>query len=222
MAGTGTADGSPEPADAASPQPGGQPAPGGRGPRYLALDALYLAHYRALVRLAALLTTDALMAEEIAADSVVALMSSAVRVRASEHTLFRLRQQVVMRSRAAGRPRSSRELPSDRAGPAGTLAAGGRPTADTGPAEDAGTVEDGRPAEDGRLTSARWQDSPVMQVLESLPRCQREAVVLRHYLGLGDREVAAIVGASRRAVRRRLGALSDAAYQALQPEGPDE
>ena len=203
MAGIGTADGSPEPADAASPhsvtqpQPSGQPAPGGQqagpgGPRYLALDTLYQAHYRALVRLAALLTTDALMAEEIAADSVVALMSSAVRVRASERTLFRLRQQVVMRSRSASRSGPSDALPSDRAGP------------------------------DGGPPTGRWQDSPVMQVLESLPRCQREAVVLRHYLGLGEREVAAIVGASQRAVRRRLGALSDAAFQALQPEGPEE
>ena len=175
MRGAGTDDGSPDPAGTGA-APRAQEA--GAGEHYPALDGVYRAHYRALVRLAALLTTDLVMAEEIAADSVAALISSAARG-TPERMLFRLRQQVVLRSRR--------------------LAPGNR--------------DDGTPR--GR------HDSPVMKVLGSLPLCQREAVVLRHYLGLGEREVAAMTGSSQRAGRRRLAVIHDAACQSLLGDGSE-
>jgi DNA-directed RNA polymerase specialized sigma24 family protein len=173
MGGTGTGDGLPDPAvTGIPPAADGDAAPAAE--RYPALDGLYQAHYRALVRLAALLTTDTVLAEEIAAASVAALISSAARSGAPERILFRLRQQVVLRSRRLAR---------------------------------------------GGAASAVRSDSPVMRVLGSLPRGQREAVVLRHYLGLGDEEAAAIMGTSQRAVRR-LAIITEAAYQSLRADCP--
>ncbi len=84
MGDTGKASGAPESPDGSVPK---------------ALDVLYHAHYRSLVRLAALLTGDALLAEELAADSLVALLSGPLGVRVQERAQFRLRQQVLARSR---------------------------------------------------------------------------------------------------------------------------
>jgi DNA-directed RNA polymerase specialized sigma24 family protein len=69
-----------------------------------ALESLYYAHYVSMVRLAALLTGDAIVAEEVAADSLAALLAGP---RLPEPALFRLRRQVVIRSRRAARTRRS-------------------------------------------------------------------------------------------------------------------
>ena len=196
MGGTGTADGSPgpetSPGPANSPGPESLPGPAGTAtPGGPALESLYQAHYLALVRLAALLTTDALMAEEIAADAVAAMLSSGFPVRLPERVLFRLRQQVVLRARAAG---SSPPAPEGRH-------RGGLARPDRAPDS--------------------WQDSAVVRVLASLAPCEREAVVLRHYLGLREREVAAIMGTSTRVVRSSLAIISDAAFQPLLGSGLD-
>jgi DNA-directed RNA polymerase specialized sigma24 family protein len=158
--------------------------PGGDAPARQNLDSLYQAHYCSLVRLAALLTGDPVLAEKVAADALVALVTCSPPRQVAERALFHLRQQVVVRSRRAARSRSA-------------LRRG-----------------------ESRLPAAGWQTSPVVRVLESLSACQREAVVLRHYLDLGEPETAALMGTSQRAVRR-FHATAKNALQAIAPEEPD-
>ncbi len=133
-----------------------------------ALGTLYQAHYCSLVRLAALLTGDAQQAEEIVADSLLALASCRPATKAPERALFHLRQQVVIRSRRAARSRS--------------------------------TSRRGEP----RLWLPGCEATPPIRALGLLSAYQREAIVLSHYLDLGESEIAAVMGASRRAVRRFL------------------
>jgi DNA-directed RNA polymerase specialized sigma24 family protein len=130
-----------------------------------ALGSLYQAHYCSLVRLAALLTGDAQLAEDVVAESLLALASCPRATKAPERALFHLRQQVVIRSRRAARSRSA--------------ARRGEP----------------RPWLPG------WEATPSLRALGSLSACEREAIVLSHYLDLADGEIAAVMGASQRAVR---------------------
>jgi DNA-directed RNA polymerase specialized sigma24 family protein len=192
MGDTEMVSGAPEPSSR-SASPAGSRVGGGRSPSGPAgadsaarqdLDSLYKAHYCSLVRLAALLTGDAVLAEKVAADALVALVTCTPPRQIPDRALFHLRQQVVVRSRRAARSRSA-------------LRRG-----------------------ESRLPVPGWQTSPVVRVLESLSACQREAVVLRHYLDLGEPETAALMGASQRAVRRFL-ATAKGALQAIAPEEPD-
>jgi DNA-directed RNA polymerase specialized sigma24 family protein len=69
-----------------------------------ALDRAYLAHYRSLVRLAALLTGDDGLAEQVTQDSFVTWCRWAGRPRRAEADQARLLRLVIVRSRrAAGR-----------------------------------------------------------------------------------------------------------------------
>jgi DNA-directed RNA polymerase specialized sigma24 family protein len=72
-----------------------------------ALESLYHAHYVSMVRLAALLTGDAIVAEDVAADSLAALLAGPFGARLPEPALFRWGQQLVIRSRRAARTRRS-------------------------------------------------------------------------------------------------------------------
>jgi DNA-directed RNA polymerase specialized sigma24 family protein len=81
----------------------GERADTGADPARQAPDRLCHAHYRSLVRLAALLTGDASLAEQIAADSLVAVINWQNGTRDPERELLRLRQQVVARSRRKAR-----------------------------------------------------------------------------------------------------------------------
>jgi DNA-directed RNA polymerase specialized sigma24 family protein len=219
---TGSADG------AAQPPDGGEPArPGSRpvrrplrhraglqsgGTALPPLESLYRAHYTALVRLAALLTGDAVLAESVAADSMAALLSGALGSRPPEPHLFWLQRQVVVRSRRAARFR-----------PAGT-GAGGSGASGTAATASAGTRSDGTGSDgtgSGPAAVPAWGSAPVVGGLAALPAGQREAVVLRHYLELTDEETAAVMGASLRAVRRNLNAGRLALAPVLPaPEGP--
>jgi DNA-directed RNA polymerase specialized sigma24 family protein len=156
-----------------------------------ALDSLYDAYYLSLVRLAALLTGDALVAEEVAADSLLALIAGPPGIRVPERALFRLRQQVVIRSRRAARVQRT----SDR----------GR---------------HGREAQLSRDPVSGWVSSPVVRVLGSLSASQREAVVLRHYVDLSEKDAAAVMGASEQAVRRSL-ARAITVLRAAMPDSPE-
>jgi DNA-directed RNA polymerase specialized sigma24 family protein len=232
---TGSADGaSPQPDGAEPARPGSRPVrrsfrnragaqPGGTA--LPPLESLYQAHYTSLVRLAALLTGDAILAESVAADSMAALLSGSFGSRPAEPHLFWLHRQVVVRSRRAARGR-----------PMGTGAAGSGPSG-SGTVEsatgEAGTVDSGA-GTTGATTGARtgsggsgsdpapdlaWSSAPVIGLLASLSVSQREAVVLRHYLELSDDETAAVMGASLRAVRRSLGA-AQLALAPVVPSGP--
>lgn len=68
-----------------------------------AVTALYLAHYRPLVRLAALLVPDLASAEEIVQDAFVAVHSAWRKLPDADHALSYLRRSVVDRSRSVRR-----------------------------------------------------------------------------------------------------------------------
>ena len=139
------------------------------------VTALYLAHYRPLVRIAALLVQDLAAAEEIVQDSFVAVHAAWRRLPDAEHALSYLRRSVVDRSRAALR----RHVVVDKLAP--RLA----PDLPSGPCEASIEVE--RSA----FISALW----------TLPARQREIVVLRYFADLPETQVASATGMSETAVK---------------------
>jgi DNA-directed RNA polymerase specialized sigma24 family protein len=112
-----------------------------------AVAVLYAAHYRPLVRLAALLAGDAAAAEEVVQESFVAMHGGWRRLRDSDRALSYLRQSVVSRCRA---------LP---------------------------------------------ERCAVVAALRALSLPEREALVLGHYAGLSEAQIAGAMGISRAAVR---------------------
>ncbi len=146
------------------------------------LESIYHAHYVSLVRLAALLTGDAIVAEEVAIDSLAALLAAPMGPPWPEPALPQLHRQVVIRSRRAARLGQARR-----------------------DAECGG----GHPASSG------WRSAPVIGLLASLSASQREAIVLRHYLELGDEETAAVMGTSPGAVRHSLATAGQALDAAM-------
>jgi DNA-directed RNA polymerase specialized sigma24 family protein len=112
-----------------------------------AVAVLYAAHYRPLVRLAALLGGDVAAAEEVVQESFVAMHGGWRRLRDTDRALSYLRQSVVSRCRS---------LP---------------------------------------------ERCAVVAALRALSLPEREALVLRHYAGLSEAQIASAMGISRGAVR---------------------
>ena len=140
-----------------------------------AVTALYLTHYRSLVKTATLLVRELTTAEEIVQDSFVAVHAAWRRLPDTDHALSYLRRAVVDRSRAALRqhtvvdklaPRLAPEVPSDQGQP---------------------SIEVERSA----FISALW----------TLPARQREVVVLRYFADLPETQVASATGISESAVK---------------------
>jgi RNA polymerase sigma-70 factor (sigma-E family) len=162
---------------------------------------LYRLHYRALVRLAALLVRDTPTAEEVVQDSFVALCPGWGQLGDAENALAYLRQAVVNRSRSVLRHRTVASKNLQQAPP------------------------DMPPAEHGALA---FLDQPaVAAVLRELPDRQREAIVLRYYADLSEAEIAATMGISRGAVKshtaRGMAALRAALEQTPpQPSHPQD
>jgi len=140
-----------------------------------AVTVLYAAHYRSLVRLAALLLRDVSMAEEVVQDSFVAMHDGWRQLRDSDKALSYLRQSVVNRSRSVLRHR----VVVDRNAPK--------------PAPDMPS------AEQGAITLL--ERSAVVTALRTLPPRQREALVLRFYGDLSEAQIAAAMGISKGAVK---------------------
>lgn len=140
-----------------------------------AVTALYGEHYRALVRLAALLVRDIATAEEVVQDSFIAMHASWCRLRNTEKALSYLRQAVVNRSRSVLRHR----VVVDRNPPK--------------PLPDVASAEQG--------AISLLERSAVIAALRKLPVRQREALVLRYYADLSEAQIAAIMGISRGAVK---------------------
>ena len=139
------------------------------------VTALYLTHYRPLVRIAALLVQDLAAAEEIVQDSFVAVHAAWRRLPDAEHALSYLHRSVVDRSRAALRrhvvvdklaPRLAPDVPSD-------------------------------PGE----TSIEVERSAFISALWTLPSREREVVVLRYFADLPETQVASATGISETAVK---------------------
>ncbi|MFN2581938.1 MAG: SigE family RNA polymerase sigma factor [Candidatus Dormibacteria bacterium] len=151
---------------------------GGRVERLSADDAvtaLYTAHFRALVRLSALLLGDPALAEEVVQDIFVAMHGKWSRLREPDKAAAYLRQAVVNRSRSALR----RRVVADRH----------RETTDAPVAS----------AEYAALNTLERET--VLAALRALPQRQREAIVLRYYLDLSEADIAAAMGISPGAVK---------------------
>jgi RNA polymerase sigma-70 factor (sigma-E family) len=140
-----------------------------------AVTELYCLHYRALVRLAALLVRDTPTAEEVVQDAFVAMHDAWQRLRDAENALAYLRQAVVNRSKSVLRHRTVVDRNLLKAPP------------------------DMPSAEHGALVL--MERSAVVAALRDLPDRQREAIVLRYYGDLTEAEIAATMGISRGAVK---------------------
>lgn len=142
-----------------------------------AVEQLYAAHWRQLVRLSVLLVRDVGAAEEIVQDAFVAAHARWGKLRDPDKALAYLRQAVVNRSRSTLRHRGVVERHEARTRPTDPL-----PAAD-GPALD------------------RARRELVLNALRALPPRQREVLALRFYMDLSEADIAAALGISRGAVK---------------------
>ncbi len=154
----------------------------------LAITELYGAHYRPLVRLAALLVHDVATAEEVVQDSFVKLHDGGLhRLRDGEKALAYVRAAVVNQARSVLRHRVVVDRNAPKAAP------------------------DMPSAEHGAL--ALIERSEVVAALRTLPARQREVVVLRYYADLSEAQIAAAMGITPGAVKshtsRAMAALRD-------------
>ena len=135
------------------------------------ITAIYGAEYRSLVRLAAVLVGDVGIAEEVVQDSFVAMYGAWSRLRDRDKALAYLRQRVIKRSRSALRQ---------------AMVAGGN-----APKPRPGIMPG---AEQGVITQP--ERSAVISAMHILSPRQREALMLRFYLDLSERQAASAMGIS--------------------------
>lgn len=145
-----------------------------------ALEELYAAHWRSLVRTAVLLVGDTETAEDVVQDAFVAMHRHWRKLREPSKALGYLRRSVVNGARDALRRRG---------------VAGRYITRET--------AEEGRwvsPAADEQAL-AHGRHQAVLAALHQLPRRQREVVVLRYYLDQPEAATADQLGISRGAAK---------------------
>jgi DNA-directed RNA polymerase specialized sigma24 family protein len=159
-----------------------------------ALADVYQAHYRSLLRLAALLVGNATTAEAVVVDSFVAFHRTRKGPQTCADALPQLQRLVIARSRSAARH---------------------HPPAD-GDWSPVVARLPGSP--DRRARTPPFERSAVVLALAALPPAQREAVVLTLYLDLTDEQAAAVMRVSQAALRRHLAAAKSALRPVL-PEG---
>jgi RNA polymerase sigma-70 factor (sigma-E family) len=143
-----------------------------------AVEELYAAHYRRLVRLSVLLVRDQETAEEVVQDAFVAMHGRWRRLRDPELALAYLRQAVVNRSRSVLRHRGVQHRHADAERPV---------------VHDLPGVDEAALATERRAT--------LLDALRALPDRQREVLALRYYLDLSEAEIAATLGISPGAVK---------------------
>ena len=143
----------------------------------VAVEQLYAANWRQLVRLSVLLVRDQGTAEEVVQDAFIELHGRWGRLRDHDKALAYLRQTVVNRSRSVLRHRAVVHKYAERDRPDLVT-----PGADTDVARHA-------------------QRDVVLLALGELPTRQREVVALRYYLDLSEAEIADTLGISRGAVK---------------------
>ena len=136
-----------------------------------AITAIYGTEYRSLVQLAAVLVGDVGIAEEVVQDSFVAMHGAWSRLRDRDKALAYLRQRVINRSRSALRQ--------------GMAADGNAPKPKPGIMPS---------AEQGAITQPEL--SAVISAIHTLSPRQREALMLRFYLNLSERQAASAMGIS--------------------------
>lgn len=136
---------------------------------------LYRTHWTGMVRLAALLTRDASVAEEIVQDAFVQLHQRWTTLDDQGAAHAYLRTSVVNRSRSALRHREVEERHRQPGAPA-----------PAGPEERAVQAD---------------SDARVMAALRTLSRRQQEVLVLRYYGDYSEQDIATTLGLSRGAVK---------------------
>jgi RNA polymerase sigma-70 factor (sigma-E family) len=140
-----------------------------------AVEEMYAAHYRRLVRLAVLLVRDQETAEEVVQDSFVAMHGRWRTLKQPDKALAYLRQTVVNRARSVLRHRGVR-------------------------AHHMPAVQPDHPGADVDALDAERR-THVLDALRELPGRQREVLALRYYLDLSEAEIADTLGISRGAVK---------------------
>ena len=158
-----------------------------------ALEELYAAHWRQLVRLSVLLVGDVGTAEEIVQDAFVAVHGRWTRLRDHDRALAYLREAVVNRSRSALRHRAvvARHARAHQPDPLGAAA------------DEQALAGDRREA--------------VLDAMRGLPERQREVLALRYYLDLSEGEIADALGISRGSVKSHASRGSAALRSLLAP-----
>ena len=155
------------------------PAPGppdlGRVDADTAVEQMYAAHWRQLVRLSVLLVHDQAAAEDVVQDAFVAMHGKWSRLRDPDKALAYLRQAVVNRSRSALRHTAVVE-------------------------RHARTSRTSEGAVDGPSLGGARRDA-VRAALLQLSDRQREVLVLRHYLDWSEAQIADALGVSRGSVK---------------------
>jgi RNA polymerase sigma factor (sigma-70 family) len=146
------------------------PVPAGAQPDAdQAITVIYGTEYRSLVQLAAVLVGDVGIAEEVVQDSFVAMYGAWGRLRDRDKALAYLRRRVISRSRSALRH--------------GMVADG------TAPKPQPGIMPS---AEQGAITQP--ERSALISAMHTLSPRQREALMLRFYLDLPERQAAWAMG----------------------------
>src|SRR4051794_41098594 len=140
------------------------------------VHALYVAHWRYLVRLAALLVDDVASAEDVVQDAFVALHRKSAGLRDPEAALGYPRASVLNLSRSVLRRRAGARKPPRRAEPEATA-----------------------PADHDVLL--RDEHRAALAAVRRLPRHQREVLILRYWSGLSEREIAQALGISPGSVK---------------------
>ncbi len=140
-----------------------------------AITALYAAHYRSLVRIAAFLLHDVGTAEEVVQDAFVELHGHWRRLREPERAGAYLRQAVVNRSRSRLRHQKVVDRHAPMPGP-------------HAPSAEYGAI--------GAL-----ERTEVIAALRALPARQREVIVMRYYADLSEAQIAEAMGISPGAVK---------------------
>jgi RNA polymerase sigma-70 factor (sigma-E family) len=140
-----------------------------------AVEQLYAAHYRRLVRLSVLLVGDPETAEEVVQDSFVSMHGRWRSLREPDKGLSYLRQSVVNRSRSVLRHRGVR-------------------------ARHVAAVDRDLPGADHDVLATERR-ALILDALRALPDRQREVLALRYYLELSEAEIAETLGISRGAVK---------------------
>lgn len=163
----------------------------GAGDARLEIADLFRAHYADLVRLAVLLVGDIARAEEVVQDAFLGLHRRRAPLDHPDRVVGYLRRSVVNGARSFHRRRRVAER---------HLAAA--------------AVEFGADVEALR----RVQAAAIVDAVRELPARQRECIVLRHYAGLTDVEIADAIGVSVGSVKTHLHRARAALATALSEE----
>ncbi len=145
-----------------------------------ALTVLHREQYRPLVRLATLLLGDVETSEEVVQDAFVRLQLRWGGLRDPEKAPAYLRSAVLNGARSTLRRRKVRDRHADR-----------RRVLSLAPSAEAGAL-------------AGAEHLRVVAAVRSLPGRQREALALRYYLDLSEKEMAEAMGVSAGAVKTHL------------------